>query len=59
MTVFGLCCAECGRDLWRTASGVLACPRGHGKLVTEAAHDGERPDAQLDDGPQYTATAAR
>ena len=30
-----LSCGECGRPLERTPSGFLACPNGHGKLVTE------------------------
>jgi len=50
VTAFGLCCVECGRDLRRTAAGVLACPKGHGKLTTEAVDDRER--SQLDDPPQ-------
>jgi hypothetical protein len=28
-------CRECGDYLERTPSGYLACPRGHGKLLTE------------------------
>jgi hypothetical protein len=28
-------CAQCGEYLERTPSGYLACPRGHGKLLTE------------------------
>jgi hypothetical protein len=34
-------CEECGRLLVRTPSGYLACPRGHGKLLTEAVTEPE------------------
>ena len=30
-------CRECGEYLERTPSGYLACPRGHGKLLTESS----------------------
>ena len=31
----GLACGECGAHLVRTASGYLACPHGHGRLIAE------------------------
>jgi hypothetical protein len=42
----GLTCQECGRALVHTESGYLCCPRGHGKLLTEAAAE---PDDEADD----------
>ena len=38
-------CRECGEYLERTPSGYLACPRGHGKLLTEAPADEPADDA--------------
>jgi hypothetical protein len=33
--LFALRCAECQRQLVKTASGYLACPSGHGKLCLD------------------------
>ncbi len=33
--VSDLACASCGELLVRTQSGYLACPRGHGRLISE------------------------
>ena len=33
--LFALRCQECGKQLVKTASGFLACPNGHGKLIRE------------------------
>ena len=32
-------CCECQEHLVRTASGFLACPRGHGRLLCESGFD--------------------
>jgi hypothetical protein len=37
-------CQECGHYLARTASGFLACPLGHGRLVREADDDPQPAD---------------
>jgi hypothetical protein len=41
-------CRKCGEYLERTPSSYLACPRGHGKLLTEAAAE---PEDLEDDQP--------
>jgi hypothetical protein len=46
-----LSCVACGRPLERTPGGYLACPRGHGKLLTEAIDDERPPGPWLDDAP--------
>jgi hypothetical protein len=37
-------CRQCGEYLERTPSGYLACPRGHGKLLTQAPADDDAAD---------------
>ena len=46
-----LSCVTCGQPLVRTPSGYLACPRGHGKLLTEAIDNGAPSGLRLDDAP--------
>ena len=49
-------CRECGEYLERTPSGYLACPRGHGKLLTEAPAD----EAPADEpAPSWSEQARR
>jgi hypothetical protein len=44
-----IACSACGAFLVRTVSGFLCCPRGHGKLLTEAVPDPEAVEAETDD----------
>ena len=44
-------CVACGRPLERTPGGYLACPRGHGKLLTDATDDGPPSGLWFDDAP--------